>query len=500
MSERYFLGIDNGGTASKCVIFDQEGSIVSSASAHIPMRAGSQGETERDGQLIWQENSRIIGEAVREAGIDAGRIACVGLCGYGGGLGMLDAGGRPVAPFVVSTDSRANDLLLAMQRDGVTDALYARTLQQAWAGQPVVLLPWYKRHSPDVYRRCAHIVMIKDYVRSRLTGSLDTEWSDASAANLLNVRTRRFDEEIFRILGIEEKFACLPGRLLHPRDVAGRVTEEAAAQTGLRAGTPVAAGLYDATACCLASNIMDADTLCLIVGTWSIAGHLAGTLEECEGGNTTLMSYLDDAYFKEESSPTSASNLNWFVTQFYEKMLGPGEGSVLARCDAIVEALDPMESDVVFLPYLYGSNTFTGGRGAFFNMTGASTSEHMLLGVYEGVLFSMRQHIDDLYPNGLPRLARLSGGASRSPVWSQMLADTLDTPIEVMESSELGVLGSAICAAVACGAFPDFQTAAAKMTRVRKRYTPRAERVAVYREKYARYRNAVEGVRVFHGG
>lgn len=499
MPKRYFLGLDNGGTASKCVIYDDAGTVVAASSAHIPMRTGSQGETERDANAIWEENSRLIARVVKDAGLDARLIACVGLCGYGGGLGMLDAAGEPAAPFIVSTDSRATDLLLHMQRNGISEKLYARTLQQAWAGQPVVLLPWYKGHCPEIYRRCAHIVMIKDYVRYRLTGRLATEWTDASAANFLNMRTRRFDPEIFRLLEIEEKFACLPDALLRPGDIAGHVTEAAAAQTGLCAGTPVAAGLYDATACSLASDIMDTDTLCLVVGTWSIAGHLAGTLEECEGGNTTLMSYLDDAYFKEESSPTSASNLNWFVAQFYQKMLDPARGGVLAQCDGIVEAIDPKDSDVVFLPYLYGSNSFTGGRGAFFNMTGAGTSEHMLLAVYEGVLFSMRQHIDDLYPGGMPVLARLSGGASRSRVWSQMLADTLDMPIEVMESDELGVLGSAICAGVACGAYPDYRSAAAAMTRVRTRYAPRPDRPAVYREKYAAYKRAVEAVRLFHG-
>lgn len=497
MSKKYFAGIDNGGTATKCVIYDNAGNAIASSSGHIPMFRSKDGRTERDTEAVWSENCRVISDALKKSGLSGSDIACVSLCGYGGGLGMLDASGVPVAPFVISTDSRADGLLAELRQNGICDRVYEYTMQRLWAGQPAVLLPWFKRHDAGAYERCAHVVMIKDYVRYRLTGCLGTEGTDASNTNLLNIHTKKFDLEIFEILGIGEMYKCFPEKLLLPCDVAGFVTEEAASQTGLCAGTPVAAGLYDVASCCLASQILDEETLCLIVGTWSISGHITKSLDDCAGKSTTLLSFLDNCYFAEESSPTSASNLDWFVDQFYGKILPKSSGSVYEQCDDIIESLDPADSDLIFLPYLYGSDSIVGGKGGFFNLSSYHTSEHVLLSIYEGILFSLLRHIHNLYNGDMPGTARLSGGASRSAVWCQMLADILDVSVEVMESSELGSLGCAICASIAVGEYASYYEAAEKMTRVRYQYVPNPKRVPVYKRKYALYERAIKALGIF---
>ena len=139
-NSRYFLGIDNGGSTTTCAIFDSRGRLAAVAGTRIPMYRDAQGCTEREADDIFAGSARVIREAIEKAGIDPEEIACVSMCGYGGGLGMLDEAGRPVGRFIVSTDSRADGLLGALEHDGTTEKVYAHTCQNLWAGQPATLL------------------------------------------------------------------------------------------------------------------------------------------------------------------------------------------------------------------------------------------------------------------------------------------------------------------------------------------------------------------------
>ena len=498
MTSNYFMGIDNGGSSTKCAIFDGSGRMVSCASARVPMRRGLGGKTERSSEDIWRANTSVIRRALADSGIHAEQLAGIGLCGYGGGLCLLDENGAPAAPFIVSTDSRAEGLLSEFVQSGVGARVYERTYQELWAGQPALLLPWLQREQPDVYARARHILTIKDYIRYRLTGEIAAEVTDASNTNLLSVREGVFDPALFDALGIPDCFSRFPARLLHPFELAGAVTAHAAAETGLAVGTPVAAGLYDVAACCLGCGVLNEDTLCLVVGTWSVCGCLTPRLEDGAGHCNTQRSCLEGYFFREESSPTSASNLDWFVEHFYSKLFSSAGGAIYQQCDALVSGLDPAESDLVFLPYLYGSNTVAGARASFFNLQGSHTAAHMLLAVYEGILFSLLHHVHTLFGTRQPPVARLCGGAARSAVWTQMLCDILGTPLEVMESSELGALGGAISAAVATGAYRDAASAVQEMCRVRAAYRPNPKMTELYQKKYESYRKAVKALAFFY--
>lgn len=490
MMNRFFMGLDNGGSTIKCVIFDQNGAKVSGASARVPLSRPQKGFTERDGESVWKANCQVIREALLRSGLPASAICAVSMCGYGGGMILLDRDCRPVYPVIVSTDSRADDLLLRFQADGTDDEVYQYTYQRLWAGQPGMLLPWFSENRPDILQKTSHIMVIKDYIRYRLTGIIGTERTDASNTNLFNIHTQCFDPDIFSALGVRDWFFMLPQRLFDPCGTAGFVTETAAAATGLCPGTPVAAGLYDVAACTLGSGILSEDTLTAVVGTWSISGHLVRRLEDCRGKSNNMFSFLDGCYFSEESSPTSASNLDWFIEQFFPKQLRTGE-NIYETCNQIVSACRPEDSDLIFLPYLYGSNSVTSAKASFFNLAGHHTKEHMLTAVYEGILFALLSHVRALYPDGLPASVRFSGGASRSPVWCQMLSDILALPIEVMDCDELGALGAAICAAVASGAYSGYEEAVSHMCRVRQTYHPDPKRTGIYQKKYLQYQKAV---------
>lgn len=192
MNTDYFMGIDNGGSATKCILCDRSGHIIASASTRIPMQRGSHGETERPAEHIWEGNCRVIRSVLESAAIAPARIACVSFCGYGGGLTVLDHQYAPVIPSIVSTDTRANDLLQLYDQNGTAQQIFQYTHQQLWAGQAAVLLPWWKRHDPHTYSNFTHVLSIKDYIRFCMTGRLSTEATDASNTNLFDLQRRQF--------------------------------------------------------------------------------------------------------------------------------------------------------------------------------------------------------------------------------------------------------------------------------------------------------------------
>jgi L-xylulokinase len=279
-------------------------------------------------------------------------------------------------------------------------------------------------------------------------------------------------------------------------DICGRITAKAAAETGLPEGTPVAGGMFDIDACAIATGITDPERLCLIAGSWSINEYISAAPVASPDLFMCNAYCIPGWWLISESSATSASNLEWVVSE----LMG-GEGQEAARrrvsvydlCNEQVAGLPAKDSDVVFLPFLYGSNAGPRASAGFFGLHGWHTKAHLLRAVYEGVVFSHRTHVDRLLRFRHPAAAaRIAGGAARSGVWLQMFTDILQLPIEVTASEELGAMGAAITAAVAVGMFPSFTEAVAGMVKLSRTVEPDTGMKGLYDEKYGRYRRLID--------
>lgn len=502
MDRDLLMGLDNGGSMTKCVIFDAKGRELAHAGRRLPLITPAPGLVERDLELVWRENAALIRETLELAGASGEEIAAIGLTGYGNGLCLVDAQGNPTCNGVVSTDNRGQGIVNESRAAGLEEAVFKLNHQGLWSAQTSTLLAWFARNRPEVLRASRWLLSIKDYIRMRLTGEAYCDVTEASSAGLMNLHTLRFDPELFRLLGIEAYMHLMPP-CLEVTQPGGCVSRAAAELTGLREGTPIGGSCFDVDAGMLASGILDMDTLCLIAGTWSINEHLTDKLRYGynESTNAVSMSFLPGRYLVEESTPTSAGNFEWFVEQFLEvDRPGIDKRALYRECDAQVAALAPEDSDVVFVPFLFSSATHPDAKAAFFNLSGYHGRAHVVRAIYEGVVFSSVFHVGRLTADGRSfRGARLSGGLTNSPVWTQMMADALGMPVEVPEASELSALGAAMCAGVGAGLFRDCADAAARMVRVGKTYRPDPEQTARYAEKFAAYQRALAALEVFHG-
>lgn len=477
----HLLGIDSGGTSTKAALFTLDGTLVGSAGRAVATSAPRAGWSERDADALWADTADSIREVLRASGIPAASIAALACTGHGNGLYLTDAEGRPARPAINSNDQRAQSIVDGWRRDGTEARAMAWTAQRLWAAQPPALLAWLRQHEPAALARAHRLLMCKDFIRLRLTGQTAAELTDASGASLLDVNNGQWSDELLRCLGLADCRDLLPA-LLQPHGLAGKVTAEAAAQTGLLEGTPVAGGMFDIDACCLASGVLDETVIAMVAGTW---GNCLSVSPHPVADPAILMTScfaLLGRYLLLEGSPTSGGNLDWALANLNVSSYAEAERLAVGA---------PLRGDSpFFLPFLYGTHGSGAESACFLGLRSQTTTGALIGSVYEATAFAMRFHLEKLAPfrATMPRTLRLSGGAARSAFWSQVFADVMNVPVEIPDGDELGAKGAAMAAAIAIGLHADWPQAAQAMVSISRTHAPQPDAAALLDSRYQRYR------------
>lgn len=492
---KYFLGIDNGGTIIKAALYSAEGKELAVCSKKTKLIIEKPGYTERDMDELWRMNCSAIKELLSMVDIDPAEIIGISCCGHGKGLYLWGKDDKPVRNGIISTDNRAWQYPIKWKESGVADKVFKLTYQHILSCQPVSLLAWLNDREPECLAKTKWIFECKDYVRFMLTGEAFAEITDYSGTNLINLSTKQYDDEILKLFGLEFAKEMLPP-LVGSTDICGYITDEVARLTGLAAGTPVAGGMFDIDACAIAVDAAHEDRMCMIAGTWSINEYIR---KEAVLDGSVMMNSLfciPGYYLIEECSPTSASNNEWFINTLLPRTKEEAEKnkqSVYEYVNTLVESVPASEFCPVFLPFLMASNVHPNAKACFVGISSYHTRAHLLRGVYEGITFGHRYHLEKLLStcNKPIKEIRLAGGAVNSRQWVQIFADVMQYPIVTVDVGETGTLGCAMAAAVAVGEYKTFHEAASVMTRVKQEIQPNPSNVQIYNEKYAMYKQII---------
>ncbi len=487
---KYFLGVDNGGTLSKAALFDETGKQVARAASSVRMITPKAGFTERDMEELWQVTVKVIAETIAKSNVKAEEIAGVACTGHGKGLYLWGKDNKPLGHGIVSTDTRAWEYPQRWAQDGTAEKVFEKTFQDILACQPVSLLNWIMDNEPGRLDNLGWIFEVKDYIRFRLTGKAHAEITDYSGSNLLNCATKSFDSDLLALFNLEHLVEALPP-LVKSDQLCGTITEEVAALTGLKAGTPVAGGMFDIDACALAMDITNEDHVAVIAGTWSINEYISKKPVLDRSIMMNSIYCLDDYYIIEESSPTSASNHAWFVDMFLaeERIEAKRRGvHPYAYCDSLAEKIKPNEQHIVFLPYLYGANHNPQGKASLVGLGSHHTRSHMIRAVLEGIAFGHKVHLNRLLANRSHTTSvRLAGGVTASKLWTQIFCDVFELPVQTVDTAELGALGCALAASVASGTYSSLEEATSQMVNLGPIIEPQTKNSAIYRDKFALY-------------
>jgi L-xylulokinase len=311
-----------------------------------------------------------------------------------------------------------------------------------------------------------------------------------SATSLMDVRNKCYSRELMALYDLSEAYDALPA-LKHSSEVVDQVTAAAAQETGLAVGIPVVGGMFDVDASAIGAGAINPNQACLVAGSWSINEVI--TREPIVDPSLFMTTLFAEPglYLTIEGSATSATNLEWFVNQCCgdERAEAKRRGiSVYEVCNEEVASLAPGSTNIIFHPFLYGSNVQPTARAGFYGVAGWHTRAHLLRSLYEGVVFGHLSHIEKLRAaGGQINTARLAGGGSRSPVWSQMFADTVQVPMEVTDGNELGARGAALSAGIGADIYRDYAEAVQEAVSVVRVHEPNPANTPLYLARYAEY-------------
>ena len=486
MSSKRYLSIDCGLTAVKAAIFDDRGIQLADASADTPLR--TRGEASEIGMdEAWSLVARLAREAISKAGAGTQTIAAVGVSGHGGGVYPVDSEGKPARAAITSMDRRAEGIVELWRREG--RSRYELTRHHPWSGQSLPLLRWIKEEEAAVYRSIRWVFGAKDWIVYKLSGVASTDRTEASNNALLDLSSGGYEPSILETFGAPEVEGMLPP-VRESASIVGAVTEKAAAETGILAGTPVIAGMFDVIACAVGSGALTEDAYSLIAGTWNINSAFSSRL--LVPPPTTKASLGPDAgrYAYVESSATSAGNLAWLVAGIEELCPGIDREALYERINKGVSKTPIGAEGLTYLPFIHRSHIAPETDGAFVGMRASHGIFHLMRAVYEGVAFAHRAHLEILALAGLDRnRVLISGGAAASGAWCRIFAAALGRRVETSDASQAGARGIAAAAAVATGRYASLEEAGASMARVKEAYEASAAEVAASNEAYARFRD-----------
>ena len=471
MKDGVLIGIDAGTSVIKSVAFTATGEQI--AAAAIPNRytTAADGAAEQDMARTWADAAATLKELSEKIPNLRERLIAISVTGQGDGMWLIDEAGEPVAPAWLWLDARAAAITEAFAATKDYPAHYKRTGTGVNACQMSMQLVWMTRNRPEVLARATTAFHCKDWLYFKLTGDRRTDPSEANFT-FGQYTTRSYAPDVLDVLGAFEAKRLLP-EMVEGTQVAGRLTAEAAALTGLKAGTPITLGYVDVLCTGLGGGLYDpkGETGCTIVGStgmhMKIAPSAAHVKLNAELSGYTMCFPVPGMYAQIQSNRASTLNIDWLLDVGRDVLTSQGlersRGDLLKGLDERIMQAEPARA--LFHPYI----SQAGERGPFMEPAARAMFSGLELGmgvadlmraVFEGLCFASRDCYSAM--GQIPREVRVTGGAARSQALRVMLASVLKARIRSVTREEAGAAGAAMMAAVQQKLYPDMDACAAE--------------------------------------
>ena len=468
---KYVIGIDLGTSATKTVLFDVEGSIVASASYEYPMQQPHNGWAEQNPSDWYDAAITTLKKVVSESGVDSSDILSLGISGQMHGLVMLDEDCNVLRPSILWCDQRTGKECDELTEKLGRDSLIKITANPALTGFTASKILWVKNNEPDIFEKCRHILLPKDYLRFRLTGEFATEVSDASGMQLLDVPNRKWSDVMIEAVGIKPEYLA---KVYESPEITGYINAETASLTGLATSTAVVGGAGDNAAAAVGMGVVEEGKAFTTIGTSGVVfAHTDKPKIDPEGRVHTFCCAVPDAWHVMGVTQGAGLSMQWFKNNFCgeESKEAQANGKhVYAITDSMASEISVGCDKLIYLPYLMGERTphlDPDCRGVFFGLSAMHTKAHFIRAILEGVTYSLYDCLIVLKEMNIsPETMLLCGGGAKSKLWKNMICNTFAMPVMTSMSSEAPALGVAILAAVGAGIYPSVPEACKVMTAV----------------------------------
>ncbi len=453
------LGIDIGTSGTKTLAMDETGRILASASAEYPCEHPRPGWSEQDPELWWKATVETIGKVLDKGGIKPADVAGIGLSGQMHGSVFLDESGQVIRPALLWNDQRtAAECAEIEQKAGGREALIRMVANPALTGFTAPKLLWVRAHEPRHWDRVRQVLLPKDYIRYRLSGTYATEVSDASGTLMLDVANRRWSTELLGKLDLDP--ALLPECFESP-DVSSKVSGIGARETGLAEGTPIVGGGGDQPAGAVGNGIVRSGVVSATMGTSGVVfAHADEPGFDPLGRLQRGCHAVPGAWHVMGVVLSAGGSLQWFRNELGKAEIEAAKARNVDPYFLLSDeaALAGVGSEGLFyLPYLTGERTphfDPDAKGAWVGLTVRHGRQHLVRSILEGSSYAMRDSLELIREMGVTiEQVRVSGGGARNPLWRQIQADIYGADVHTLNSTEGPAFGVALLAQVGTGGF-----------------------------------------------
>ncbi len=486
----YLIGIDLGTSSTKTVLFDEAGEVIASASKEYPLYTPHNGWAEQKPE-DWRDAAlETIAQVVKDSGVTADDIKGLGISGQMHGLVMLDEAGEVLRPSIIWCDQRTEKECEEITEKVGAKRLIEITANPALTGFTASKILWVRNNEPEVYAKCKHILLPKDYVRYILTGEFATEVSDASGMQLLDVPARQWSDEVLEKLDIDKS---LLAKVYESPEVTGTILPEIAAKTGLSTATVVVGGAGDNAAAAVGTGVVEDGKAFTTIGTSGVVfAHSSDISIDPQGRVHTFCCAVPGAWHVMGVTQAAGYSLAWYLDNMgaeYKQEAKEKNVGIYDLINADVEKTPIGSNHLLYLPYLNGERTphlDPNCRGVFFGLSSMHTKADLVRSVMEGVCYSLTDCKDILSEMGVDVNDMMAcGGGAKNGTQRQMMADMFACDVNTVTATEGPALGVAILAGVGAGIYESIESACRKMIHKdpAKECKPDATRTAEY-DKY----------------
>ena len=494
----YVIGVDGGTESIRAFVFDLDGRPKGSYAAQYDTRFPEPSWAEQDPDDWWQAMGVAVHGAVAAARVSTSEILALSVDTTCCSVVVLNERGAPLRPCMIWMDVRSADEAADVASTGDP----ALRVNGGGAG-PVSaewMIPkalWVRRHQPDLYARAAMIGEYQDYINLRLTGEWVGSLGNSTIRWHYQTEHGGVPTSLLKSLDMSDLAAKWPGRMLAPGQVIAPLTVNAAEHLGLRPGMPVVQGGSDAFMGVIGLGVTEPGEMALITGSSHLHIGVSGRAVHKPGVWGT---YRDNIYPGKriiEGGQTSTGS----VVAWFKRHIAPNTS--FQELNEQAAKLPPGSEGLLVLDHFQGNRTpYTDAhsRGAITGLTLKHTPAHLFRGIIESICLGTRLIIDNFGDAFEVKRIVLAGGATNSPLWLQIHADTIKAPIELTEVPDAPALGCAVLAAHGVGRFATIEEGTKAMVHRKSVIHPDERTSAIYDSRiYPKYRElygALKSVRI----
>lgn len=483
---KYLLGIDVGTTGTKAILFRQDGKLIGQAYQGYPIQTPNVGQCEQDPEDWWNSVCATVKQVTDDASIRS-NIVAMAMSTQGGTMVGVDAEGKAVRPAMVWNDSRCAQEREQMKQDMPDLDVYRVCGWHPSDSMPALQCRWLQKHEPENFRKICRFLSVPDYLAWRMTGRAAIDISNAGICRFVDIQTKQYYPQLTDYAGLRQE--QLP-EILPSAVPIGTLTGEAAQALALPEEVLLISGAHDQYAVALGAGACKHGDILIGSGTSWVVTSLSDA-PSFDAGLSQSVSAVPGLWGSLRSLSSGGLCLEWLR----KKLTDDGAGTLLSY-DTInreVARRNAATEDLFFFPFSGlrdAKNRFR--KATFVGMDLSHDKFHFARAIMEGVAFQICWMMEAFQAKPGEAGIILAGGASKSQVWTQILADISGLPVQVPENPDLACVGAAVLAGVGCGIYSDPQQGYQELSVPSRCVLPDPDMHAQYQKYYIQYKETAE--------